>query len=339
MNIAHLLPTSAIFPLKKHNGRYEWALRLARRQAAAGHSVTVYTGEGSTDISSTIVWRSLLSETNDDKQTKNHRLIEGAFANSSHDIFHSHFDSLAFMLANHTSKPVVTTQHWFPTATIAENIRSNPTPNAIAVPVTNLMHREDRRLGIPTTDVIYHGIDLDLFKPQTEPHADRFLFVGRITPNKGVLETVLHAKRTGIQLDIVGKINESDKPYWDSILPYVDGDIIRYLGPKTQPEVVLLMASAKAMIFMPQTPEAFGQTIIEAQACGAPIVINDMGANSELVQHGRTGYICVSDEEFTAAIHSIDDVSRDECVAWAQSFDINTMVARYSELYARLLQR
>lgn len=335
MNIAHLLPASAVFPLKKHNGRYEWALRLARLQAAAGHKVTIFAGQESSDNSS-LSWRTI-EPNSSSRKNQNRDLIKSALLDPSFDVFHSHFDSLGFELAHNTSRPVITTQHWFPTKEIAEKINLNPSTNAIAVPVTNYMKQENSRLGIPCSEVIHHGIDLDFFKPNNNlPKSDRLVFVGRISARKGLLETVQYIKKPGLKLDIIGKINDKDQNYWQAILPLIDNQSIRYLGPKTQSEVIDILSAAKAFIFLPNEIEAFGQTIIEAQACGTPVIINNLGANSELINPGKTGYLLDDGSSLRNILSKIDHLDPKDCIEWAKGFDITKMLRSYTDLYRHL---
>jgi glycosyltransferase involved in cell wall biosynthesis len=335
VNIAHLLPHSAQFPLKKHNGRYEWVLRLAKLQATAGHTVSIYAAPDSHD-DSLIQWRSIESQSAD-KITNNVALMSSALGNSEHDIYHSHFDSLHFGLAHLTSKPIVVTQHWFPTDIIAQAARTGQIANIYTVPVTHFMEDEDARLGIPTVKMLYEGVDLSLFKPSTMPRSDRLIFVGRISPNKGVREAVRLARRTGQALDIVGKVNDADMAYWEEILPLVDGDKIKYLGTKSQTEVAQLFASAKAFLFPSQEPEAFGQVTIEAQACGTPVIISDVGASKELVQQGMTGFVCKTEEEYLEALNSVTAIDSSTCRSFAKQFDIGVMVREYENLYKNIL--
>jgi len=337
MNIAHLLPYGAHFPLQKHNGRYEWALKLAREQAKKGHLVTIYAAPGSFDKTSTILWQSTANDKKD-KLLNNTALIQQALLSKEHDIFHSHFDSLHYNLAHLTSKPIVVTQHWFPNEEIAAIAQKHHVTNVHVVPVTHLMETADKKLSIPTVTMIYHGIDLSLFLPskETKPRR-RLIFFGRITPAKGVKEAVLLAIKTRSELDIVGKVNDVDLDYWNQILPLIDGKRIRYLGPLSQERVAALLRDAKAFIFPSKHQEAFGLVTIEAQACGTPVIISDIGPSAELVRHGRTGYVCSSDNDYIKAIEQIDTISRSECRVFAERFSDKQMYERYEKLYDSLM--
>ena len=334
MKIAHLLPTSAVFPLVKHNGRYEWALRLARLQAAAGHEVTIFAGNTSGETP--LNWQTI-APSEATKKERNLALLKLAFEDDSFDMYHSHFDTLHYFAADTTSKPVIVTQHWFPHQEIADAVAFNTRRNVVAVPVTQFMQDEDTRLGIPKTNFIYHGIDLSLFS-FSAAHNDRLLFVGRIHPNKGVHKAVEYALATGSGLDIIGKINATEQEYWSQIEPNVDGQQICYRGPKHLEEVALAYQTAKAVIFPSTHAEAFGQVTIEAQAAGTPVIISDVGASRELVRHGKTGFICHDDEDFISAIEAIDTIDRRACRQHAEKFDIHSMVESYTNLYEQVIR-
>lgn len=334
MKIAHLLPYSARFPLIKHNGRYEWALRLARKQAADGHQVNFYAGPGSKDDSS-IIWRSIDSVSSD-RQKNNLKLISTAFEDS-HDIYHTHFDYLHYLLADRTEKPIVYTQHWFPNHQIAKAAQKNLTQNVTAVPSSDFMARKDDNLNIKHEEIIRQGIDLKLFRPTGEPVSERLIFVGRIAPWKGVLEAVLICRASSQALDMVGKLNTSEQAYWKKIEPFIDRERIRYLGPKKQAEIAKLLPRAKAFIFPSQAPEAAPQAPIEAQACGTPVLISDVGASSEWIEPGITGFIAGSQEEFIEAIKNIEKLDRNECRKFAEQFGFEDMATKYETLYERLV--
>lgn len=338
MNIAHLLPYGAHFPLKKHNGRYEWALKLAREQVKKGHTVTIYAAPHSYDEVSTILWQSIPQDKKD-KLLNNTALIKQALFTEEHDIFHSHFDSLHYSLASLTSKPIVVTQHWFPNRDIARAAQKYRATNVHVVPVTHGMKAADQDLGISTTAMIYHGIDLSLFLPSKDiKERRRLIFFGRITPAKGVKEAVLLAIKTHSELDVVGKVNETDLDYWKEILPFIDGKRIRYHGSLSQEKVATLLRDAKAFIFPSKHEEAFGLVTIEAQACGTPVIISNAGSSAELVRHGVTGYVCSSENDYIRAIEQIDNISRSECRAFAEHFSDKQMYEHYEKLYNSLVR-
>lgn len=336
MKIAHLVSYSVVYPLKKHNGRYEWVLRLARLQAEAGLQPVIYSNPASHIDIPGVEWRSI-DGPRDSLDETNRTLWQRAFADTDIDIFHSHFDSLHYDVAHLSPKPIVFTQHWFPNQKVADAAIRSQSANVFAVPVTNYMAQSDEKLGIPAVAPIYHGIDLELFRLSDKPHSDRLLIAGRIAPHKGVKEAVDIALATGAPLDIIGKINDKDRAYWDSFADKVDGKMVRYHGPKTQPEVAEAMQRARAFLFSGQHIEAFGQTPIEAQACGTPVIAADIGANSELIVQGQTGFLAKTAEEFVTAIGQIDTIDSAACRRQAEKFEVHRMANEYTKLYKKLL--
>jgi glycosyltransferase involved in cell wall biosynthesis len=336
MDIAHLLPRTAHFPVAQFSGRYDWALRLALRQAADGHKVTIYAAPGSGEGLSQVAWKSSSFDF-EHKTLNNIALVKTALSDGRHDIYHSHFDKMHYFLGDDTEKPIVYTQHWFPNAGIASAARFNAKRNVIAVPPTHYMHAENKQLGMVSAEVIPHGIDLDVFRPINLPLNERLIFVGRISPQKGVLEAVQLARAANQKLDIVGRIKDKDMPYWKEIEALVDGEQIRYLGAKTQPEIAALFSQAKAFIFPAQVQEAFGQVTVEAQACGTPVIINDIGASNELVADGKTGFVVKTEAEFIQSINNIGRIDRKDCREFAEQFDMGRMVGSYNRLYAELV--
>jgi len=340
MKIAHLLPHSAQFPLENYSGRYEWVPRLAELQIAQGHEVVIFAGPGSTLEGSRIVWQSTADGgVYKNKTMNNVALVETAFQVKSFDIYHSHFDYIHFFLGDLTEKPLIYTQHWRPSVETAKASRFNAQRNVLAVPPTNFMYQQNKELGVPSAETIYHGIDLELFSPKDVPLSDRLLFVGRVTPDKGVEEAIKIARDLNQKLDIVGRVKEKDAGYWQQLAPLVDGEQIRYLGPKTQAELAVIFSQAKALVFPTKEPEAFGLVTVEAQACGTPVVISDIGPSKELVDHGKSGFVVKTLDEFTAAIRNIDSIDRKYCRQFAQKFDIREMANHYDRLYSQLSEK
>lgn len=334
MNIAHILSANTQLPLTLHNGRYELALTLAKAQAAEGHTVTVYCAPSSGAGLPELHWKSAphLPETK-----ANLALMKAALANPEHDIYHSHLDLTHYLAGDSTSKPIVFTQHWFPSKKVSEAAALNTRKNVWAVPPTKYIGRTDTQLGIQVAEVIPHGIDLERFVFTPDTPRSRFVFVGRIAPGKGVRQAVAYAKAAGVPLDIIGKITEDNQAYWESILPDIDGTQIRYLGPKDHTEIPAFFGAAKGFLFPTQEAEAFGLVTIEAQACGAPVIIGDKGASSELIQEGKTGFIARTDADFIHALQNTASLDPAACRSFAEQFDEKAMFRAYERLYRRLL--
>ena len=333
MKIAHILPHSAAFPLENHNGRYEWVRQLALLQAKQGHSVTIY---GSPDSVVSGVATAGISNASDDRENNNKETFRLAFS-QDHDIYHSHFDDLHYEVSSETSKPIVYTQHWWPTQQTIELAKSTKASNVWAVPPTNYMHSFDVSSGIQTKGHIHHGINLDIFKKSNAQNSERFLFVGRISPEKNLDLALSAIKKAGAQLDIVGKVAAKNQQYWQKLQQYIDGDNIRYLGQKNQTELVDLYSAARGVLCPFEATEAFGLVVIEAQACGAPVIAKKGGSRNELLQEGKTGLLYDTEEEFVTAILNTATLKSDDCIQFAKNFDIVSMAKAYEQLYESLI--
>ncbi|MES2630540.1 MAG: glycosyltransferase [Patescibacteria group bacterium] len=333
MNIAHIIPHSVSFPLKSHNGRYEWVRQLALLQTQQGHTVTIYGSPASVVEGLSFAG---IAESSDNKKQNNIDTFRLAFSNN-HDVYHSHFDDLHYEVASETSKPIIFTQHWWPTEQTVQFAAILNPGNVWAVPPTRFMYDFDAQSGIQTQGFIYHGIDLDIFQPSNVQKNDRLLFVGRISPEKNLHVALSFAKKAGIGLDIVGKVAPKNEEYWQSLQSYVDGDQIRYLGAKNQTELIDLYSAALGVLCPYEPTEAFGLVAIESQACGTPIIMKSGGSRSELLQEGKTGFLCETEDEFIEAINKIGSLNAEDSIAFAKKFDIVAMAEAYEELYAKFV--
>lgn len=333
MKIAHILPASVIFPLGTHNGRYEWVLQLASLQAKNGHDVTVYCNQNAHIDGVRILG---IRHLTDDKKSNNKETFRLALQDDR-DIYHSHFDNLHYEMSNETSKPIVYTQHWWPDENTIRLAQTTSTKNVWAVPPTNYMYKFDTNSGIQSKGFIYHGIDLELFHTSSTRKNGRLLFVGRISQQKNLDIALSTARRTGVGLDIIGKVTQKDQEYWKKLQPLVDGGQIRYLGPKSHDELVHYYSSARAVIFPSDINETFGLVAIESQACGTPIIMKRGGSRGELLEEGKTGFLCESEDDFAAAVSNVSSLQAIDCIRFAKKFDIHAMTKQYEDLYSSLI--
>jgi glycosyltransferase involved in cell wall biosynthesis len=328
MKIAHIIPYSVSFPLKLPNGRYNWVLQLATLQASKGHDVTIY---GHPDSQVKGVKTIGLTRAGDSKYKNNQATFRLALS-SQHDVYHSHFDSLHYELAHETSKPIVFTQHWWPSETVVSLAATSP-GNVWAVPPTQYMYEFDSQHGIKTNSWIYHGIDLSLFKPEPAAKNGRLLFVGRISPEKNLDLAISVSIKSGLGLDIIGKVTEINAKYWEKLQSSVDGTHVRYLGVKTQDELLSYYTSASALIFPSDVNEPFGLVALEAQACGTPVIMKRGGSRGEVVRDGVTGFLCETEEDFVRAAKASGSLDSSDCLSFAADFSIEKMEAAYTKLY------
>ncbi|HVX91395.1 MAG TPA: glycosyltransferase family 4 protein [Candidatus Paceibacterota bacterium] len=185
---------------------------------------------------------------------------------------------------------------------------------------------------------IYHGVDTDLFSYSAEPE-DYMLYLGRITEDKGVHLAIEAAKRAGVPLRIAGA-SYSNEGYWHKYIePHINGTTVRYFGEVGVEEKIKLLQSARALLFPTQVSEVFGYSMIEAMACGTPIIGMNNGSVPEIVKDGVTGYIVDDVDGMVAAIGKIDLLDRAKVRQRAEIyFSVEKMITGYERVYRRVLE-
>jgi len=333
VKIAHILPHSVRFPLLAHNGRYDWVLQLARLQAKNGHDVTIYCHP---DSELDNIMTCGIPHASGNKDSNNIGTLRMAVRHN-HDIYHSHFDNLHYTLSEHElSQPVLFTQHWWPTKTTLALAKKNLHKNIWAVPPTRYMYEFDKESHVKSKGFIHHGIDLGKFTLKPVQQSHRLLFVGRISPEKNLEVALSIAEKTGLGLDIIGKITEKNKDYWRSLQHRIDGIHTRYLGTKTHDELASHYSAATALLFPSDIHEAFGLTAIEAQACGTPVIMRRGGSRAELLEEKVTGFLFDTEDELIDAVQQAATIDGADCVRFSKKFDIQTMANAYDSLYEQL---
>lgn len=181
-------------------------------------------------------------------------------------------------------------------------------------------------IGSPGT-VVPHGIDLSVFHPPATPPdvSDYVLYTGRIMPEKGLHHVLDAASDRELEFRVAGPI--VDEEYFRDLEPE-----ITYLGELPQAELVEHYQGARAFVYMTDFVEAYGLSVVEAMACGTPVVTSGKGGTSETVIDGETGYICEPDR-VGDALDRIDQIDRRDCVERAQDFGIDAMTEGYLEYY------
>lgn len=253
------------------------------------------------------------------------------------DIIHNHMGFHPIALAPFLSIPMITTLHSslppdFPY--LAEAFREYP-----FVSISNAQRKLSPELNYIGT--VYHGIDVKSFQPRLEGEGNGFVFMGTLSSNKGIDIAVKAAHELGANLTIAGEIRESDKEFLDKeVFPYVDGERIKFIGEVRHEEKNRLFSEADGVLFPSRWNEAFGLVLIEALACGTPVVALDNGAVSEVLRNRETGFIIKDELSFSEGMKRIKEISRKTCRAEAENrFDISVMAKNYEEVYKSLIEK
>ena len=249
------------------------------------------------------------------------------------DLIHNNFDwkPLTYALATN-APPLLTTIHGF----------SSP-------PILGAYYRAARRSfycsisdadrdpGLSYLGTAYHGIDPGAFTFVEQP-GDYLAFLGRWHPEKGAHLAIEIAKRAGVRL-VMAAIPQDEEYYREVIAPQIDGDRIQFLGPVERLARDELLRNALALVHMTTRPERFGLTMIEAMACGTPVLGARSGSIPEIVVDGVTGFLCETVEEAVARVPQLHSLDRRKCRARVEStFTVERMIERYCGFYEEALR-
>jgi glycosyltransferase involved in cell wall biosynthesis len=198
----------------------------------------------------------------------------------------------------------------------------------------------DQRRPLPELNwigTVYHGLPRNLLK--FNPQAGNYLaFLGRLAPEKRPDLAIEVARRSGIPLKIAAKVDRMDRDYFESVVkPLLSAPGIEFVGEINEAEKQNFLAGALALLFPVDWPEPFGLVMIEALACGTPVIARPCGSVPEVLRHGITGFIGSSLEDLVAAVHNIGGISRQRCRdEFETRFTAEVMAENYERVYYQL---
>jgi glycosyltransferase involved in cell wall biosynthesis len=244
------------------------------------------------------------------------------------DLIHNHFDFLPLSYSGLVETPVVTTIHGFSSPRILP-VFEKYNKRTYYVSISDA----DRSPHLDYVATVHHGIPLDEFTLRSDSDG-YLLFFGRIHPEKGTADAIEVARRAGRPLVIAGIIQ--DQHYFDrEVAPHVDGDRVRYLGPVGSEKRSEVLGGADALLHLIHFDEPFGLSMIEAMACGVPVIAIGRGSVPEIVVNGETGFIVTDRDTAVAAVERIDAVGR---AAVRKHVETRFSVDRMTEAYLRVYQ-
>jgi glycosyltransferase involved in cell wall biosynthesis len=195
-----------------------------------------------------------------------------------------------------------------------------------------------RQESLPHLRTIHHGIDLSLYR-LVENKQQYLSFIGRIAPIKGTHLAIDVAHRTGIPLKIAGEVQPTFREYFESkIRPKIDGKLVEYIGPADLQAKNELLGNSMAMLFPIQWNEPFGLVMVEAMACGTPVIALPGGSVPEVVVEGVSGHVCRSIREMTRCIRDLNTKPADVRRYVEENFSVEVMVRKYLNLYQETLR-
>lgn len=248
------------------------------------------------------------------------------------DLIHNQADFVPLAFSRFVDTPLVTTIHGFSSERIVPVFqRYQDRVSYVAI------SDADRHPDLRYASTIHHGLPLGDF-PFDPVGSEDLLFFGRIHPDKGAAEAIEVARRVGRRLVMAGIVQ--DQGYHErEVAPAVDGTKVLYDGAVGGAERTRLLGSARALLHLINFEEPFGLSVIEALACGTPVIARNRGAMRELIDHGVTGFLVDDQEGAIAAVKRLGEIDRRACrAAVAARFTVDHMADRYLALYHTLIR-
>jgi glycosyltransferase involved in cell wall biosynthesis len=342
MKIALLAPLWEEVPPVKYGGTELVVANLAKGLTDLGHEVTTFACAGSA-VKGELV--PVIPETmfkllggfdwNGIKPYELLTFFELGKRAGEFDIIHNHVGFYPISVAPFLKLPIVTTFHFseieraYPY--LVEKFREFP-----FISISMAQRQLAPRLNYVAN--IYHGIDVDSFKPDFNPKDGEFVFIGAVSEKKGIDIAIRCAKKLGVKLTIAGPVCEEERRFLDKeIFPGIDGKQIKFIGEVGHEQKNFLLANASALLFPSRWIEAFGLIMAESLACGTPVIALNNGAAAEVITHGKTGFVANSENEFIEFARQAGKISRRDCRAEAkQRFDLPRMATDHEKLYQDL---
>ncbi len=247
------------------------------------------------------------------------------------DLIHNSFDFLPLTYSGLVETPVVTTIHGFSSERIVP-VFERYDGRGYYVAISDA----DRHPKLDYAATIHHGIDMGRFTLRTTP-GSYLLFFGRIHPEKGAAEAIEVARRAGLPLTIAGIVQDEDY-FHESVEPHVDGELVSYIGPVGPDVRSELLGGARALLHLIDFEEPFGFSVVEAMACGTPVIANPRGSMPEIVRHAENGYLVDSVDQAVDAVELAQHMDRIAVRASVERrFSVTRMVDEYVALYHRVV--
>jgi glycosyltransferase involved in cell wall biosynthesis len=254
---------------------------------------------------------------------------------SAFDLIHFHIDYLHFPLSVRQHIPTVTTLHGrLDLPDLVPLYQMFP-----SIPVVSIS--DAQRGPLPWVNwlgTVYHGLPEDLYTFRETP-GSYLAFLGRISPEKGVEQAIAIAQHVGMPLKIAAKVDRADREYFQEVVqPLLKNSLIEYVGEVGGDNKDAFLGQAYALLFPIDWPEPFGLVMIEAMACGTPVIAYPCGSVPEVLEHGVTGWIVEGMEEVVQAVERVPALSRARCrQVFEERFSASRMAHDYLRLYKKLL--
>jgi glycosyltransferase involved in cell wall biosynthesis len=335
MRIGLIGPPFISIPPARYGGTELFIAILARALHARGYDVTVY-GNGESRLPCRVRWRypqsewPLVDPVRPQLKNADHTSWAVRDAAEFADVIHLN-DIVGLPFTRFIDTPVVLTLHHPHEPALSEQYSRYQQIHYIAIGAWLA-----RREPMANLHVIHHGIPAEAYS-FSEAKDDYVAFLGRMAPCKGPHLAIEVARRAGVRLKLAGEVQPVFRDYWErDVLPHIDGQQIEYVGEANHAQKNALLSRARALLFPIQWEEPFGLVMIEAMACGTPVLALPGGAVAEVVQDGVNGWICRDIVDMADRLTAPLPESRACREVVVRYFSVDRMVDRYLRVYERL---
>jgi glycosyltransferase involved in cell wall biosynthesis len=310
-----------------------------------GHAVTLFCAPGSRSSARVV---SVLDESHPDEIERSlyeadhvaraFEEIDRAGYDERFDVVHDHCGFTALAMADRLETPLVHTLHGqFTASTSAFYARHGHKAALVGISRTQLASAPS---ALAPAGAIPNPIDVRAW-PLREQKDDYLLWIGRMTAEKGPHRAIAAARAAGVPLVLAGVIQPGQQAFFDrEVAPYVDGERVRFLGEVGGSLKRSVFAGARALLMPIRWEEPFGMVMVEALACGTPVIAFPEGAASELVLDGQTGFLVEDELAMAAAVAQLPRIVARDCRAWvAEHCDVDVVAAAYERTYRSVARR
>ncbi len=338
MKIGLLAPPWLPVPPPSYGGTESVIDRLARGLQRAGHEVLLFsTGDSTVSVPTAFALKEAVRDRWENSGVELGHVAEAYEALADCDVVHDHTLAGPAWALGQDFHNVVTTCH----LPLDGELRAVYRAYGERMPVIAISRDQAARAPeVHIARVIHHGLDLDEF-PVGDGGGGYLLFLGRMAADKGPCEAAMVARAAGLPLKMAAKMRHPDEVayFTDEVKPLLGGDI-EYVGEVGGARKLDLLGGARALLSPISWPEPFGLVMIEALACGTPVVVCPVGAAPEIVDDGVTGFLCTDRDAMVVAVEKAGELDRGACrEAVVQRFSTERMVAQHLELYAEVAAR
>jgi glycosyltransferase involved in cell wall biosynthesis len=342
MKIAQIAPLYEAVPPKLYGGTERIVAHLVDALVDLGHDVTLFATADARTHATLVPARDQAirldpAPLKSDLAAHLAMLHEVRLRAHEFDILHFHVDLVHFpFFENHASHTVTTLHGRLDLSDLSSVYWRWP-----QFPLISISNSQRKPLRFARwLGTVQHGLPPSLYPFTANPHGSYLAFLGRISPEKRPDRAIAIARRSGLPLKIAAKVDHADRDYFrEEIRPLLAEPLVEFIGEITDVDKAAFLGNATALLFPIDWPEPFGLVMIEAMACGTPVIAWDCGAVPEVIDDGVTGRIVRSESEAVAAVAEVAAFDRRRIRnTFERRFTSEVMARHYLELYQRLLE-